>query len=57
MGSDNKGANPEGAAEAAGAQAVNPTAGGADLQDATQMIQGQKLQRAQDLLENVLMGR
>jgi len=57
MGSDNTGANPEGAAEAAGAQAVNPTAGGADLQDATRMIQGQKLQRGQDLLESVLMGR
>jgi hypothetical protein len=57
MGSDNTGANPVGAAEAAGAQAVNPTAGGADLQDATRMIQGQKLQRGQDLLESVLMGR
>jgi len=57
MGSDNKMANPIGAAEAAGAQAVNPTAGGADLQDATRMIQGQKLQRGQDLLESVLMGR
>ena len=57
MGSDNTMANPIGAAEAAGAQAVNPTAGGADLQDATRMIQGQKLQRGQDLLESVLMGR
>jgi len=57
MGSDNKMANPIGAAEAAGVQAVNPTAGGADLQDATRMIQGQKLQRGQDLLESVLMGR
>ena len=57
MGSDNTMANPIGAAEAAGAQAVNPTAGGGDLLDATRMIQGQKLQRGQDLLESVLMGR
>jgi hypothetical protein len=57
MGSDNTMANPIGAAEAVGSQAVNPTAGGADLQDATRMIQGQKLQRGQDLLESVLMGR
>ena len=57
MGSDNTMANPIGAAEAVGSQAVNPTAGGADLQDATRMIPGQKLQRGQDLLESVLMGR
>lgn len=57
MGSDNTMANPIGAAEAVGSQAVNPTAGGADLEDATRMIQGVKLQRGQDLLESVLMGR
>ena len=57
MGSDNTMANPIGAAEAVGSQAVNPTAGGADLEDATRMIQGVKLQRGQNLLESVLMGR
>jgi hypothetical protein len=57
MGSDNTMANPIGAAEAVGSQAVNPTAGGADLENATRMIQGVKLQRGQDLLESVLMGR